>query len=143
MRDTSHRPSHSSEHREAGLPHAGTDRELFGIVRRAVLNLVRGEGTLTRMETKHKPDVEEAPKLYAIVVGGSNGQMAPEFAAALQEYCDARDNDANGWEKRAEKKEVLEEMGRLFAEWQEENGAFTEEEMARARALKSGVDLRS
>lgn len=107
------------------------------------MNLVRGEGTLTCMETKHKPDVEEAPKLYAIVVGGSNGQMDLEFAAALQEYCDARDNDANGWEKRAEKKEVLEEMGRLFAEWQEENGAFTEEEMARARALKSGVDLRS
>jgi len=105
---------------------------------------VRGEGTLTGMETKHKPDVEEAPKLYAIVVGGSNGQMDPEFAAALQEYCDARDNDANGWDKNPEdKEEALEELGRLFAEWQEENGAFTEEEMARARALKSGVYLRS
>ncbi len=104
-----------------------------------------------RMETKHKPmgtkhktGVEEAPKLYAIVVGGSNGQIDPEFAAALQEYCDARDKDANGWDYNPEKKEeARDEMGRLFAEWQEENGAFTEEELARARALKSGVDLRS
>ena len=68
--------------------------------------------------------------------------MYPEFAAALQEYCDARDNDANGWDKDPEKKEeALEELGGLVAELQEENGAFTEEEMARARALKSGVDL--
>ncbi len=79
------------------------------------------------METKRKPDVEEAPKLYAIVVGGSNGQIDPEFAAALQEYCDARDKDANSWDNNPEKKEeARDEMGRLFAEWQEENGAFTE-----------------
>ena len=96
------------------------------------------------METKHEAEVEEAPKLYAIVVTGSNGQMDPEFAAALEEYGEARDKDPNSWHNNPEKKrKALDGLGRLLAEWQEENGAFTEEELTRARALKSGVDLRS
>ena len=55
-----------------------------------------------------------------------------------------RISDPNRWHNKPEKKrEELEGLGRLLAEWQEENGAFTEEEMARARALISAADVRS
>ena len=44
-------------------------------------------GTLTGMDTKQarEPALEEAPKLYAIVVTGSNGEMDPHLAAAMEE----------------------------------------------------------
>ena len=56
------------------------------------------------METRHEAEVEEAPKLYSIVVTGSNAQMDPEPAAALEEYCEARDKDPNSWHNNPEKK---------------------------------------
>ncbi len=39
------------------------------------------------MDTKQvrEPALEEAPKLYAIVVTGSNGEMDPHLAAAMEE----------------------------------------------------------
>ena len=70
--------------------------------------------------------------------------MDEQLAAALQEYREAFARDPERWHNNPEKKRrALEGLGLVLAEWQEENGAFTEEEMARARALISGADVRS
>ena len=48
-------------------------------------------GTLTGMDTKQgrEPALEEAPKLYAIVVTGTNGEMDPHLAAAMEDVYQA------------------------------------------------------
>ena len=86
----------------------------------------------------------EPAELYCIVVKPGDGEMDKGLASAMEEVHRASAADPNRWHNNPEKKrEALEGLGKLLAEWQEENGAFTEEELARARALKSGVDLRS
>ncbi len=70
--------------------------------------------------------------------------MEEQLAAALRESREVFAKDPEGWHNNpAKKREALEGLGRVLAEWQEENGAFTEEELARARARVSGVDVRS
>ena len=70
--------------------------------------------------------------------------MDPQLAAALQESRERFAKDPDSWHNNPEKKrKALEGLGRVLAEWQEQNGAFTEEEMARARALIHGDDVRS
>ncbi|MDE0171000.1 MAG: hypothetical protein OXS29_16085 [bacterium] len=65
--------------------------------------------------------------------------MDPQLAAAMQEIHEARLRDPNSSENNPDKqREALEGLGRLLDEWQEENGAFTEEELARARASMYG-----
>ena len=87
----------------------------------------------------------EAPdKLYIIRVTPGNGPEDPQLAASLEEVRKARRRDPNSWDNNPEKhREALEGLGRLLAEWQQENGAFTEEEMARARELVYGEDVRT
>ncbi len=88
------------------------------------------------METKQAGDsvIKEAPKLYAIVVGGTNGEMDPDLAAAMEEiYQASLSNPDNFYNNPQRHQEALEGLGRLLAEWQEENGAFTDEEMEAAR----------
>ena len=100
------------------------------------MNLARKRGTLTGMETKklREPALEEAPKLYAIVVGGPNGEMDPHLAAAMEEVHQASlSNPDNFYNNPRKHREALEGLGRLLAKWQEENGAFTEEELEAAR----------
>ena len=90
------------------------------------------------------PSTETTKDLYCIVVTPGHGQMDEQLAAAMEEVYKASAKDPNRWRNNpAKKREALEGLGRLLAEWQEENGAFTEEELARARALRSGVDVRS
>ena len=106
-----------------------------------VLNWMRGWGTLTGMETKQarEPALEEAPKPYAIVVAGTNGDMDPDLAAAMEEVHRASlSNPDNFYNNPQKHQEALEGLGRLLAEWQEENGAFTEEEMEAARLSLHG-----
>ena len=101
-----------------------------------VLNLARERGTLTGMETKQArvSAVEEPPKLYAIFVDGPNPEMDPDLAAAMEEIHQASlSNPDNFYNNPKKHREALEGMGRLLDEWQEENGAFTEEEMEAAR----------
>ncbi len=70
--------------------------------------------------------------------------MDPELAASLDNVRKVTAHDPNRWRNNPEKKrKALEGLGKLLAEWQTENGAFTEEEMARARALVYGADVRS
>ena len=65
--------------------------------------------------------------------------MDPELAASLDDVRKAAARDPNRWRTNPEKKrKALEGMGKLLAEWQQENGAFTEEELARARASMYG-----
>lgn len=91
------------------------------------------------MNREADPSSEEAGKVYCIRVERGNGQMDPQLAAAMQEIHEARLRDPNSWENNPDKhREALEGLGRLLAEWQEENGAFTEEELARARASMYG-----
>ena len=88
------------------------------------------------METKHahEPALEEGPKLYAIVVTGTNGEMDPQLAAALEAVHEGSLSSPDNFYNNPQKhKEALEGLGRLLAEWQEENGAFTDEELEAAR----------
>ena len=69
--------------------------------------------------------------------------MDPELVAALDDVRKAAARDPNRWRNNPEKKrKALEGLGKLLAEWQNENGPFTEEEMARARAIVYGADVR-
>ena len=77
--------------------------------------------------------------LYCIRVTPGDGQMDEQLAAAMEEVYKASTKDPNRWRNNPEKKrKALEGLGKLLAEWQEENGAFTEEELARARASMYG-----
>ena len=83
-------------------------------------------------------------ELYCIIVTPGDGPMDEQLAAMLREYRQAFARDPELWHNNPEKKrEALEGLGRVLADWEAENGAFTEEELVRARALKSGVDVRS
>ena len=78
-------------------------------------------------------------ELYCIRVTPGDGQMDEQLAAAMEEVYKASARDPNRWRNNPEKKrKALEGLGKLLAEWQEENGAFTEEELARARASMYG-----
>ena len=82
---------------------------------------------------------EEVDKLYCIRVTRGNGQMDPQLAAAMQEVYEASLRDPNSWDNNPDKhREALEGLGKLLDEWEAENGAFTEEELARARASMYG-----
>ena len=67
------------------------------------------------------------------------GEMDEQLAAALEEVYKATARDPNRWHNNpGKKREALEGLGRLLDEWEAENGAFTEEELARARASLYG-----
>ena len=85
-------------------------------------------------------ELPEAPeRLYVIRVRGPVVPSDPDLAAAMEEVHEAVMRDPNRWHNNPEKKrEALEGLGRLLDEWQAENGAFTEEERARARELLYG-----
>ena len=92
-----------------------------------------------KMNRETDPSSEGADEIYCIRVTRANGQMDPQLAAAMQELHEARLRDPNSWDNNPDKqREALEGLGKLLAEWQEENGAFTEEELARARASMYG-----
>lgn len=83
-------------------------------------------------------------KLYCIIVTPDEGPMDEQLAEALREYREKFARDPERWHNNPEKKRrALAGLGRVLAEWQEENGAFTEEEMARAHDLISGADIRT
>lgn len=97
------------------------------------------------MDSKPDNETPDEPtgKLVCIIVTPGEGPMDEQLAEAMREYREKLARDPERWQNNPEKKRrALEGLGRVLAEWQEENGAFTEEEMARARALKSGVDIR-
>ena len=89
------------------------------------------------MDGTRPPDSAAAgtqAKLYALRITGVNGEIDPELAAALEKVCLAsRSNPDNFFNNQTKHQEALEGLGRLLAEWQEENGAFTEEELEAAR----------
>ena len=91
---------------------------------------------MTGMETKQarEPAPEEAPKLYAMFVDGPNPEMDPDLAAAMEEiHQTSVSNPDNFYHNPRKHQEALEGLGRLLAGWQEQNGAFTEEELEAAR----------
>lgn len=89
------------------------------------------------MNSKHALQstlADVGPKLYALRITGLNGEVDPELAAALEKVCEAsRSNPDNFFNNGARHEEALEGLRQLLAEWQEENGAFTEDELAAAR----------
>ena len=93
------------------------------------------------MDTRSEADVPDGAtgELYCIRVTPGDGQMDEQLAAAMEAVYKASARDPNRWHNNPEKKrKALEGLGKLLAEWQEENGAFTEEELARARASMYG-----
>lgn len=83
------------------------------------------------------PEVPE--RLYVMRVKGPVVPSDPDLAAAMEEVYKAADRDPNRWHNNPEKKrEALEGWREFIEEWQAENGAFTEEERARARELLYG-----
>ena len=107
-------------------------------------------GRATSPERHHDPadvrvelpgvELPEPPeRLYVIRVSGPANPSDPALAAALQEVYDEADRDPNRFHNNPEKaREAMEGLGRLLDEWQAENGEFTEEELARARAQLYG-----
>ena len=98
------------------------------------------------MDTNRDTDLSagEIEKVYCIRVTRGNGQMDEQLAAAMEEVYEASSKDPNRWHNNpAKQREALKGLGKLLDEWEAENGAFTEEELARARALKSGAIVRS
>jgi hypothetical protein len=100
-------------------------------------------------ERAHDPvegrvELPEPPeRLYAIHIKGPANPSDPVLAAALQEMYEAADQDPNRFRNNPEKaREAREGLGKLLDEWEAENGAFTEEELARARSVLAGVDPR-
>ena len=96
-------------------------------------------------ERAHDPadgrvELPEPPeRVYAIHITSPANPSDPELAAALQEVYEAADRDPNRFHNNPEKaREAREGLRRFLDEWQAENGAFTEEERARARALLYG-----
>ena len=76
------------------------------------------------MDTRQarEPALDEAPKLYAIVVTGTNGEMDPHLAAAMEEVHQASlSNPDNFYNNPQKHREALEGLGRMLAERQEEN----------------------
>ena len=64
----------------------------------------------------------------------TNGEMDPNLAAAMEEvYQASLRNPDNFYNNPRKHREALEGLGRLLAECQEENGAFTNEELEAAR----------
>ena len=91
----------------------------------------------TTDETEHP--AEPAEKLYIIRVTPGNGLIDPELAASLEKVYEASKRDPNRWHNNPAKKQAaLEGLGKLLDEWEAENGAFTEEELTRARASMYG-----
>lgn len=87
----------------------------------------------TTHETRASPKPEG--KVYVIRVTPGNGPINPDMATALERVYKVTDNDPNRWHNNpANKKAALEGLGRFLDEWEAENGAFTEEELARAHA---------
>ena len=102
---------------------------------------------LERLETTSQESVGDGPvelpelpeRLYVIRVKGPVVPSDPELAAAMEEVHEAAMRDPNRWHNNPEKKrEALEGFRELLDEWQAENGAFTEEERAWARAVLYG-----
>ena len=99
------------------------------------------ESPATSHRQVRKPvELPEPPeKLYVIRVEGPPNPSDPALAAALAEVYEEADRDPNRWHNNPEKqREALEGWRELLEEWQSENGAFTEEERARARELLYG-----
>ena len=98
------------------------------------------------MDAQPEADVPDGAtgELYCIIVTPGDGQMDEQLAAAVEEVYRTSSRDPNRWHNNpAKRRKALEGLGKLLDEWEAENGAFTEEELARARALKSGADVRS
>lgn len=82
---------------------------------------------------------EPPERLYTIRVEGPMVPGDPVLAAALQEMREAADRDPNRFRNNPERKrEALEGFRRLIEEYEAEFGAFTEEEIARARLALYG-----
>ncbi len=82
---------------------------------------------------------EPPERLYVIRVEGPANPSDRALAAALEEVYEAADRDPNRRRNNPEKQREAQEGWReLLDEWQAENGAFTEEERARARELLYG-----
>ena len=91
----------------------------------------------TRRRTDPSAGANE--KLYCIRVTRGTGPMDEQLAAAMQEVYEATAKDPNRWQNNpAKQREGLEGLGRILDEWEAENGAFTEEELAVARASMNG-----
>ena len=106
----------------------------------------RRMGYVDRMDTNRDTDLSagEIEKVYCIRVTRGNGQMGEQLAAAMEEVYESSLRDPNSWDNNPDKQRAaLKGLGKLLDEWEAENGAFTEEELACARALKSGAIVRS
>ncbi|MCY3539345.1 MAG: hypothetical protein OXH10_05805 [bacterium] len=90
-----------------------------------------------------QPSPEQKPepydKVYALRILPGNGPIDPELAASLEKVFENADKDPDSFRNNpAKKKAALEGLGKLLEEWQAENGAFTEEELAWAHKTLYG-----
>ena len=85
---------------------------------------------------------EPPERVYAIRITSPADPSDQVLAAALQEMYEADARDPNSFRNNPEKaRKAREGLGRLLDEWEAENGAFTEEELSRARSVLTGVGV--
>ncbi|MDE0644201.1 MAG: hypothetical protein OXH95_08765 [bacterium] len=92
-------------------------------------------------QPKPSPKKNSKPyeKVYAIRVLPGRSPIDPELAASLEKVYETNARDPNRWHNNpAKKKAALEGLGKLLDEWEAENGAFTEEELAWAHKTLYG-----
>lgn len=89
---------------------------------------------------EHRPaDSPEPSGLVAIRIISMGGPADPVLADAMEKAFEGLDRNPNSLHNNPEKRrEAAEGFHRLMEEWQAENGAFTEEQLRRARDILYG-----
>ena len=86
---------------------------------------------------EHRPAESPEPSgLVAIQIISMDGPEDPVLADLMEKAFEALDRNPNNLHNNPEKRrEAAEGFRRLMEEWQAENGAFTEEQLRRGRAI--------
>lgn len=90
-----------------------------------------------RTEGRHRPANSPEPSgLVAIQIVSMGGPSDPVLADLMEKAFEAADRNPNNLRNDPERRrEAAEGFHRLMEEWQAENGAFTEEQLRRGRAI--------
>ena len=85
---------------------------------------------------KRSAGSREPSGLVAIQIISMGGPSDPVLADLMEEAFEAADRNPNNLRNHPERhREAAEGFNKLMEEWQAENGAFTEEQLRRGRAI--------
>ena len=94
------------------------------------------DGDRTGRAEKRSAGSREPSGLVAIQIISMGGPSDPVLADLMEKAFEAADRNPNNLRNNPERRrEAAEGFHKLMEEWQAENGAFTEEELRRGRAI--------